>query len=129
MSSSAQKNRVSSRATDSGSYGLSPCHHAPVKTKNANGYNTPETVIETLNTVAANFPEITKTVTLGYSVEGRPIVALVLSDNVHSREIDEPSMRVLGAHHGDEWSSMEVSLALAERLASDYGIRDDVVTF
>ena len=114
------------------SYGLRLIRTEPlpprpqIKTKNANGYNTPETVIDTLNTVAATFPEITKTVTLGYSVEGRPIVALVLSDNVHSREIDEPSMRVLGAHHGDEWSSMEVSLALAERLASDYGTRDDV---
>ena len=114
------------------SYGLRLIRTEPlpprpqIKTKNANGYNTPETVVDTLNTVAATFPEITKTVTLGYSVEGRPIVALVLSDNVHSRELDEPSMRVLGAHHGDEWSSMEVSLALAERLASDYGMRDDV---
>ena len=63
--------------------------------------------------------------TLGYSVEGQPIVALVLSDNVHSRELDEPSMRVLGAHHGDEWCRWRFRLHHGTP-ASDYGTRDDV---
>ena len=35
-------------------------------------------------------------------------------------------MRVLGAHHGDEWSSMEVSLAVGQRLAAEYTTREDV---
>lgn len=114
------------------SYGLKVLKTEPVparpaiKTKNSDGYNTPETVVAALEEVASTYPDIARTVTLGYSVDGRPIVGLVLSDNVYTREANEPAMRVLGAHHGDEWSSMEVSLAVGQRLAESYAFRDDV---
>ena len=114
------------------SYGLRVLKTEPVpprprlKTKNSPGYNTPESVVESLEAVANTYPDIARTITLGYSVEGRPIVGLVLSDNVYNRESDEPAMRVLGAHHGDEWSSMEVALAVGQRLAEDYAAREDV---
>ena len=114
------------------SYGIrilrrDPLPPRPVfKTKNSPGYNTPDTVNQALEAIATSFPDIARTSVLGYSVEGRPIVALVLSDNVQTREADEPSMRVLGAHHGDEWSSMEVPLAVAQRMAEDYTTREDI---
>lgn len=57
--------------------------------------------------------EAAQLVTLGTSVEGRPIQGLVLGrDPAESA----PTYRILGGHHGDEWSSSEVALAVAQAL-------------
>lgn len=53
-------------------------------------------------------------VTIGTSVQGRPIQALVLGRDPLE---GAPTYRILGAHHGDEWSSFEVALATASALA------------
>ncbi|MEC9465485.1 MAG: M14 family zinc carboxypeptidase, partial [Myxococcota bacterium] len=66
-------------------------------------------------------------VDVGESVEGRRLWAVVLTDRPGEREPDESSMRVLGAHHGDEWISYELALSLAWHLAGEYE-QDDEVT-
>lgn len=57
--------------------------------------------------------------TLGYSRLGVPLDALVLGQEPDS---GAPVVRVLAAHHGDEGSSWEVALALADVLVADDGI-------
>lgn len=83
-------------------------------------YHDPETVEASLRSLADTFPDLVRLADLGDSVEGRDLWGVLLSDQPWTREDDEPSLRVLGTHHGDEWSSMEVPLALAWRLAEDY---------
>jgi hypothetical protein len=83
-------------------------------------YHDPETVEASLRALAETYPDIVRLLDVGDSVEGRDLWAVVLTDQPDRREVDEPSVRVLGTHHGDEWSSMEVPLALAWRLAEDY---------
>lgn len=62
---------------------------------------------------------------LGTSVEGRPILGAWFGQHPGSGAAD---VRVLAAHHGDEWSSFEVALALAERLGSEDGTSLEVTS-
>jgi len=77
------------------------------------GYTTPEASAALLEELAQRSPHAER-VRIGASVLGRPIDAIVLG-----RPSTEaaPTARLLGAHHGDEASSVEVALALAEVLA------------
>ena len=85
------------------------------------GYHSPEEVNEALRALVASRPDLARLVVIGRSGEGRPIEGVVLSDQPAEREDDEASLRVVGTHHGDEWSAMEVTLALAEELVARYG--------
>jgi carboxypeptidase T len=69
-------------------------------------------MVTALETLAADHPASSELIQVGSSVEGRPILALRLGRSAHPNH----RMRVLGAHHGDETSSAEVSLQLAEQL-------------
>ncbi len=89
-------------------------------------YRDPLAMPEILRSIALEHPHISRVVQVGTSWEGNPITGLLLTDLPFSREIDEPSLRLLGTHHGDEWSSMEVSLAVAERLTDQYETDEDI---
>ena len=69
-------------------------------------------MIFAMETLAAEHPEASELIQVGSSVEGRPILALRLGRAAQP----DHRMRVLGAHHGDETSSAEVSLQLATQL-------------
>ncbi len=76
-------------------------------------YTTPAAAVAKMDAWCSANPRWAKRVDLGYSVEGRPIVALRIGDDdarIH--------VRVHGAHHGDEPISAEVVLHLAEALLS-----------
>ena len=79
----------------------------------AEGYHSPEDLLDALDAVALDHPHTTRQIELGTSVEGRPIVGLRITLS------DEPlgHVRVLAAHHGDELISTEVALAVARSLA------------
>lgn len=80
------------------------------------GYHSPESAAELLVQLAALHPDIARVVDLGDSILGRDLTGLLVTDQPFVRELDEPAMRILGTHHGDEWSSLEVPLALAEEI-------------
>ena len=84
------------------------------------GYHSAATVTEELRALAAARPEVARVVEIGLSVEGRPITGLLLTDEPGRREFDEPALRFVGTHHGDEWSAMEVSMAAAASLIDRY---------
>lgn len=83
------------------------------------GYTTTDEMVDKLTTLAESYPDLAELVHAGWSVEGRPLLALRLSA-VGSGEA-RIGWRVLGAHHGDELSSAELALHTAERLLEDHG--------
>ena len=90
-------------------------------------YHTPHDLLYSLQSVAGEYPEVARYVEWGTSAEGRPLGGLLLSDQPEIRETDEPSLRLLGGHHGDEYSSVEVTLDAAWTLAERYDSGDAAV--
>jgi len=90
-------------------------------------YHDADGVVFVLQALADEYPEIARYIELGRSWEGRPIAGLLLTDTPEIREMDEPSMRLLGGHHGDEYSSVEVTIDIAWTLAERYKQGDEDV--
>lgn len=70
--------------------------------------------------LAADYPEICRLDTIGLSIEGRLILALKISDNVHEDE-DEPEVFYTSNMHGDELQGFVLLLRLAEHLLANAG--------
>lgn len=90
-------------------------------------YHTPDEVVFFLDSVATENPDITVLDTIGYSVEGRVIQALIVTDNPGVEE-DEPEVRIAGAHHGNELLSVELPLYLIDHLTTGYGSDPEVTS-
>jgi len=65
-----------------------------------------------LQDIANTYPSIAELFSLGSSVQGRTIWGLKITDNPGVEE-DEPEVRICGAHHGNEFMSVELPLLLA----------------
>ncbi|MFO7915946.1 MAG: M14 family zinc carboxypeptidase [Candidatus Krumholzibacteriales bacterium] len=87
---------------------------------NLGNYHTYAEMEMALDSLANNFPQITRLDTLGTSVEGRLIRGIKISDNAGVDE-DEPEVLIMGCHHARELMSVEVPLLLAEYLLDGYG--------
>ena len=83
-------------------------------------YHSPVELAAFLNTVNSDYPSITDLKIIGYSVEGRPVYALVISDNPSSMEVDEPKIRLSGYIHGNEYISGEVLIRFISHLTGAY---------
>ena len=70
-------------------------------------------------------PAITRLMSLGQSVQGREIWALLITDNPDVEE-DEPEFRYASTMHGDEPVGTEMLLYLVDQLLSDYGEDADI---
>ncbi len=79
-----------------------------------------EDVDATFAQIVLAHPDIARRYTIGASVYNRPIYGLLLSRNPDIDE-DEVEFRVAGCHHGNEFMSIEIPLALARKLADEYG--------
>ena len=89
-------------------------------------YTDPAELEAFLIQVHADHPGITRLESIGTSIEGRPIWALMISDNAALDE-DEPSVVFSGAHHAREVMSVEATMDVVEFLTQRYGT-DPVVT-
>lgn len=83
-------------------------------------FKTPEEIVAILNKVHAAYPEITKIIKIGESLEGRPILALRITDHPETNERGEPAMLFNSMHHAREIMSPEVSLDIIEYLVTNY---------
>lgn len=90
-------------------------------------YQTSEEVERYLQQIAYDFPNITKLVSIGKSLEGRDIWALKISDNPQLDETSEPVLFFNSMHHAREVMSPEVGLDIIDSLTSGYG-QDSLVT-
>jgi hypothetical protein len=95
---------------------------ADVKTHEAEitGYHTYEQMTAVLQDFAARYPSITRLTSLGPSVEGRELWALLITDNPDIEEA-EPEFKYIATMHGDEPVGTEMLLLLIERLLTGYG--------
>src|SRR5262245_16222656 len=78
-----------------------------------------ETVAE-LESLQAAHPDLTRLESIGSSLEGRPILALKLSDEPEIEDPTEPDVLVVGNHHAREFMSVEVPLYLLRNLLDGY---------
>jgi hypothetical protein len=79
-----------------------------------------------LRAFAETYPEITRLHEIGRTLEGRPMLALLITDNPDEQE-DEPAHLFIAAHHGSEllstepvWDTVEY---LTERYSTDSQVR------
>ncbi|MFQ5591797.1 MAG: M14 family zinc carboxypeptidase, partial [Phycisphaerae bacterium] len=89
-------------------------------------YHDVDAATEEIRTIAMNHPDIAALEVIGYSVEGRPIHALRISDDASTVDSSEPGIVVLGCHHAREWISVEVPLFFARYLVDNYLRKGDV---
>lgn len=75
---------------------------------------------QTLQSMVANHPDICRLETLGYSVQNRPIYAVVVTRNP-SQNLPKPRIRIQACIHGDEKSSAMVALHFLSLLTENDG--------
>lgn len=72
-----------------------------------------------LRILERDHPGLAVVLQIGTSLEGRPILALRISDNGAANE-GEPGLLVLGCHHAREWISVEVPYLFGQYLLQHY---------
>ncbi len=80
-------------------------------------------VNQTMSDVVADHPAIARLEQIGTSEQGRPIYAVVVSDNVNQHEA-EPHIRITGNIHGDEKGAGMSCLNFLQVLTDNYGTSD-----
>ena len=78
------------------------------------------TAIEMMQAFAQEHPDICRLDTIGFSVKGRLLLCLKISDNAHQEE-PEPSFFYSSSIHGDELTGYVLMLRLADYLLRNYG--------
>lgn len=106
--------------------GLRTAAQSPLLAPNLGDYHTVAETHAALQALVAAHPTLAMMDTIGTSIEGRPIEALRISDNVGVPE-GEPEALVVGCHHARELMSVELPLYVATRLLDGYG-SDPVIT-
>jgi len=83
-------------------------------------YPTYENYIAMLNQFAADYPQICRVERIGYSVQGRELLAVKISDNVGTNEA-EPDIFYSSSMHGNEVVGWILMLRLIDTLLTSYG--------
>ncbi|MDR2010825.1 MAG: PKD domain-containing protein [Bacteroidales bacterium] len=94
--------------------------------QNWNKYPSYEVYVEMMHKFATDFPDICKIDTIGYSMHGKLLLAVKISDNVNLDEA-EPEFFYTGQMHGDELLCSFLFLKLIDHLLNQYG-HDEQVT-
>jgi carboxypeptidase D len=79
-----------------------------------------EEIGETFQYMETDYPDIARRVTIGTSLEGRPLFGIRLSVDPDEESM-EPEARIIGAMHGNECMGTEVSMLAAQWLTNGYG--------
>jgi hypothetical protein len=88
-------------------------------------YHSYETLTDELNAYADAYPNICRLYTLGQSVQGRELWAMLISDNPDDEE-DEPEFKYISTIHGDESLATEMCLYFIDMLLTEYGQNDRI---
>jgi hypothetical protein len=97
-----------------------------VDTSLTSHYHSYDQTLAIMDSIAQLHPAICKLDTVGYSVQGRIMLAIKISDNVNIKE-DEAEMRIIGCYHGNEYPSSEIPLFMIAYLTEEYGF-DSYIT-
>jgi predicted deacylase len=82
-------------------------------------------IMELVDSLDTHFPSICKRIDLGSSVEGRPIAALKISNNVGTDE-PQPEILLIGCIHGSEKASAYTMCNLARELCLQYASNQQI---
>jgi hypothetical protein len=88
-------------------------------------YHSYDDIIAKINLLSTQYSAICKKVSYGYSVEGRELAAVKISDNVNEDET-EPEIMFDGGIHGDEVGGAENLIRFAEFLCESYGVDPEI---
>ncbi len=88
-------------------------------------YHDYQELVDSLEAIAATYPNIAMLETLGTTYEGRDILALKISDNVSVDE-DETEVLFVGLHHAREWPTLEICLFCIDTLTGAYGVDPNI---
>lgn len=88
-------------------------------------YPTYEVYVQMMQNFATDYPNICRLDTIGFSVAGRLLLAVKISDNVDADEA-EPEVFYTATMHGDETTGFVLHLRLIDYLLSNYGSDDEV---
>jgi len=91
-----------------------------VLTKALGVYHNYATLTDALNAYAAGHPAICRLSSLGESVQGRDIWAMLITNNPDVEE-DEPEFKYVATMHGNEQLGTEMCLYLIDHLLTNYG--------
>ncbi|HSP06447.1 MAG TPA: M14 family metallopeptidase, partial [Acidobacteriota bacterium] len=101
----------------------------PFAAANMGGFYTFSGVLQKLNDLRRKYKGlISEPVSIGTSIEGRPIVAVKISDNVDADELDEPEALYTALHHSREPESLMCVMYFIEKLLEGYH-RDPEITY
>ena len=90
-------------------------------------YKNAQEIEKILKDFNQQYPEITKLVSIGKSLEGRDIWAIKISDNVQDEEFaTEPAILFNSMHHAREVMTPEVSIDIVEFLVTNYASDQEV---
>jgi hypothetical protein len=81
--------------------------------------------VNRMQSIADNYPDLVRMLSIGQSVQGRELWLLKISDNPDVDE-DEPEFEYISTMHGNESVGTEMTLRLAELLMANYGVDPDL---
>ena len=90
-------------------------------------YLNPQEVYDLLKKASETYPEITKLIKVGQSLEGEDIYAIKISDNAETEDSTEPNILFNGMHHSREVMTAEVTTDIVTYLTNNYN-KDSNVT-
>lgn len=108
--------------------GLTPSEVVPLDFPPADeAYHNYAEMSAALQQTAAAYSDITRLYTIGLTLEGRPILALKISDDPQTADLGEPAVLFFGLTHAREHLTVEMGLAIVRFFTEAYG-RDPVLT-
>ena len=91
------------------------------------GYHNYDTPTDELNIYAEAYPDICRLYTLGQSVQGRELWAVLITDNPDEEE-DELEFKYVSTIHGDEPVGTEMCLYFIDLLLTEYGTDERITS-
>jgi len=122
-----KKNYETKKLTHPGSEFYHAMSNVPLSKTSWDTYPTYAAYLLMMRQFADSFPNICLLDTIGYSVQGRQILAVKISDSVHQNE-NEPEFFYTSTMHGDETVGYVLLLRLIDTILRQYG-NDSVQDF
>lgn len=97
-----------------------PLEEEPSSAKMTFTYHSNSQMNSVLKKTADRCPNITRTYTIGHSVEGRELLVIEFSNNPGVHELLEPEVKYVGNMHGNEVLGRQLLIYLAQHLCSEY---------